>query len=150
MIGSCIAVGNWFIPAIAARVNRRFQPVAALAIGGAVAVLGLLLLIPAWPWFGLLPVMLLMLTLGYVGFTVSRHLHSVAESGQRATLLSVKGLVFNLAYGLYSLAFSVMLAGLEKTGDGAFQRALGWQAGFFAIALLAYLAVSQRRRQGGV
>lgn len=150
VIGSCIAVGNWFIPSIAARANQRFQPVTALALGGGVAALGLLLLTPAWPWIGLLPVMLLMLTLGYVGFTVSRHLHSVAGSGQRATLLSVKGLVFNLAYGLYSLAFSVTLAGLGKTGAGVFQRALGWQAGFFAIALLTYVAVIKRGRRSGV
>jgi hypothetical protein len=150
LIGSCIAVGNWFIPAIAARVNRRFQSVNALALGGGVALLGLLLLVPAWPWSGLLPVMLLMLTLGYVGFTVSRHLHSVAESEQRATLLSVKGLVFNLAYGLYSLAFSTTLGGLGKTGAGAFQRALGWQAGFFAIALLVYIAVIWRGRRVSV
>jgi MFS family permease len=148
LIGSGIAVGNWFIPAIAARVNRRFQPVAALALGGGVAALGLWLLVPAWPWVGLLPAMLLMLTLGYVSFTVSRHLHSVAESDQRATLLSVKGLVFNLAYGLYSLAFSLTLAGLK--GGGAFQRALGWQAGFFAIALMAYIILSRCwRRSAG-
>lgn len=145
LIGSCIAVGNWFIPAIAARVNRRFQPVAALSLGGGAAALGLLLLVPAWPWLGLLPAMLLMLTLGYVGFTVSRHLHSVAESDQRATLLSVKGLVFNLAYGLYSLAFSLTLAGMG--GGEAFQRALGWQAGFFAIALMAYIIFSRGGRR---
>jgi MFS family permease len=146
LIGSCIAVGNWFIPAIAARMNQRFQPVTALASGGGVAALALMLLAPAWPWSGLLPAMLLMLTLGYVGFTVSRHLHSVAESEQRATLLSVKGLVFNLAYGLYSMAFSLTLASLEKTGGAAFQRALGWQAGFFIIALIAFIASSRRRQ----
>jgi hypothetical protein len=99
-------------------------------------------LVPAWPWAGLLPALLLMMTLGYVSFTVSRHLHSVAESDQRATLLSVKGLVFNLAYGFYSLAFSLMLAGF---GDHAFQRALGWQAGCFALALVAFIMTSRKR-----
>ena len=38
------------------------------------------------------------MVLGFVSFTVSRFLHGVAESDQRATLLSVKGLVFNLGY----------------------------------------------------
>lgn len=144
LIGSLIAVGNWFIPAIAAKVNQRFTPVVALVLGGVAAALGLVLLAPAWPWVGLLPAMLLMMTLGYVSFTVSRHLHRVAESEQRATLLSVKGLVFNLGYGLYSLAFSLALAGFGKQGAGAFQRALEWQAGCFAIALLAFIAVAMR------
>lgn len=146
VIGSVIAVGNWFIPAIAARINQRHGPVGALILGGMAAVLGLLLLVPAWPWFGLVPAMLLMVTLGYVSFTVSRHLHSVAESAGRATLLSVKGLVFNLAYGLYSLAFSLTLAGVGNYGDTALQRALGWQAGFFALAFLAFAAASRRGR----
>lgn len=144
VIGSLIAVGNWFIPAIAAKVNRRFTPLGALSLGGAVALLGLLLLAPAWPWLGLLPAMLLMMLMGFVSFTVSRHLHEVAESSQRATLLSVKGLIFNLAYGLYSLAFALALAGFGKHGHAAFQRALAWQAGVFALALLAFIAVASR------
>jgi MFS family permease len=149
LIGSAIAVGNWFIPAIAVRANQRFHPVTALAIGGGVAALALILLPFAWPWFGLLPAMVLMLLLGYVGFTVSRHLHRVAESDQRATLLSVKGLVFNLAYGTYAMAFSLTLAGLGSADGGVFQRTLGWQAGCFIIALLVFLVASRRDRRNG-
>jgi MFS family permease len=152
LIGSLVAVGNWFIPAIAAKLNQRFTPLGALSLGGVAALLGLLLLPPAWPWLGLLPAMLLMMLMGLVSFTVSRHLHEVAESSQRATLLSVKGLIFNLTYGLYSLMFSLALAGFGKHGDDAFQRVLGWQAGVFALALLAYIAVASRggrMRQAG-
>ena len=143
-IGSLIAVGNWFIPCIASRVNRRFSPTGSLALGGAIAAAALLLLAPAWPWAGLLPAMCLMMMLGLVSFTISRFLHGVAESGQRATLLSVKGLVFNLGYGAYSLGFSLLLAGLGNQGVAPFQRALFWQAGFFAVALLVFVAASRR------
>lgn len=139
LLGSLIAVGNWFIPAIAAKVNRRYSPTTTLALTGGVATLALLLLVPAWPWFGLLPAMVLMMLLGFVSFTISRFLHGVAESDQRATLLSVKGLVFNLGYGLYSLAFSLLLAGLGKSSAAAFQSALLWQVGFFALGLLVFI-----------
>jgi Na+/melibiose symporter-like transporter len=81
-----------------------------------------------------------------VSFTISRFLHGVAESEQRATLLSVKGLVFNLGYGLYSLAFSLLLAGLGKSAAAAFQSALLWQAGFFAVALVVFISVSSLKR----
>jgi MFS family permease len=144
VIGSVVAVGNWFIPAIAVRINRRHSPFGALVIGGVAAAAGLCMLAPAWPWFGLLPAMLLMMTLGYVGFTVSRYLHSVADSSRRATLLSVKGLVFNLSYGLYSLAFSLALAGLASGDGGGFRQALGWQAGCFILALLVFVAAGRR------
>ena len=93
-----------------------------------------------------------MMMLGYVGFTVSRHLHEVAASDQRATLLSVKGLVFNLAYGSYSLAFSLTLAGMGKSGTAALQQALGWQAAAFTAIMAGFAAVSLcrfRGRQGG-
>jgi hypothetical protein len=145
LIGSLTAVGNWFVPTVARRVNRSCSPTSALAWGGGAAVFGLALLAPAWPWAGLLPAMFLMMVLGFVSFTVSRFLHGVADSDQRATLLSVKGLVFNLGYGVYSFAFSAMLAGLEKLGGGAFQRALGWQMVFFTVALLGFIAFSRRR-----
>lgn len=146
-IGSLMAVGSWFMPGIATRVNQRFSTTASLALAGGAAAAALFLLAPAWPWVGLLPAMFLMLLLGFVSFTVSRFLHGVAESHERATLLSVKGLVFNLAYGGYSLGFSLLLAGLGKQGAGAFQRALFWQAALFAIALLVYVAAS-RSKQG--
>jgi len=145
LIGSLIAVGNWFIPAIAARVNRRLDPVATLVAGGVFVALGLWLLVPAWPWAGLLPAMLLMMMLGFVSFTVGRHLHSVATSEQRATLLSVKGLVFNLAYGLYSFSFSLALTGFSKSDGRAFQEALAWQAGAFVLALLVFAAWAWRK-----
>jgi hypothetical protein len=119
--------------------------VTALVLGGGVVALGLWLLVPAWPWAGLLPAMLLMMMLGFVSFTVGRHLHGVAESDQRATLLSVKGLVFNLAYGLYSFAFSLTLAGVSKAEGGALQEALAWQAGVFVVALLIFALVARRK-----
>ena len=145
VIGSLIAVLNWFIPAIAARVNQRYSTNASLAIGGAVAAVALGLLVPAWPWVGLLPAMFLMAVLGFVSFTVSRFLHGVATSEQRATLLSVKGLVFNLGYGLYSFAFSMLLSGLGKHGGDSFQRGLLWQVGFFSAAMLGFVVVSRRK-----
>lgn len=145
LIGSLIAAGNWFVPAIAARVNRSLDPVATLVAGGGVVALGLWLLVPAWPWAGLLPAMLLMMMLGFVSFTVGRHLHGVATSDQRATLLSVKGLVFNLAYGLYSFSFSLTLARFSKNDGQAFQLALAWQAGVFVVALLVFAACTWRK-----
>jgi hypothetical protein len=148
-IGSMVAVTNWFIPSIAAAVNQRFKTTTSLALGGAAAAIALILLIPAWPWAGLLPAMFLMTMLGFVGFTVSRFLHGIAESHQRATLLSVKGLAFNLGYGAYSLIFSLMLAGIHQGGTSGtppFQQALLWQAAGFAVVLLIFIAATRRVR----
>ena len=127
-IGAAVGVTSFFVPAIARRLNQRFSSMTVLGISAVLTVVALALLIPAWPWFGLLPAALLMTILGLVGFTVSRHLHASAESSQRATLLSVRGLAFNLGYGSVSLGFSMLLAQLRTTaGDDAFRAALFWQ-----------------------
>mgnify|MGYP000553592606 CR=1 FL=1 len=145
LIGSAIAVGNWFIPALATKVNRRFSPAATLSLCGVVAAVALILLAQAWPVAGLLPAVILMMLLGFVGFTVSRFLHSVAETDQRATLLSVKGLVFNLGYGIYSLGFSFLLASFRQQGPMAFEAALLWQSAIFAAALVIFIVISRRK-----
>jgi len=149
LLGSMVAIGNWFVPGIAAWVNQRLSPTGALAAGGLVTGGALFLLPPAWPWAGLVPAMILLMMLGYVGFTVSRHLHHVAESSQRATLLSVKGLVFNLGYGGWSLVFSGLLFGVKTQGEAAFQQALLWQAGIFALVFAGFVVVAVGRNRPG-
>jgi len=142
LLGSLVAVGNWFVPGIAARVNRKLSPVGALTVGGLVTAFALFLLPPAWAWGGLVPAMVLMMMLGFIGFTVSRHLHHVADSSQRATLLSVKGLIFNLGYGGWSLVFSGLLLGVKAQGEAAFQQALLWQAAIFAAVFAGFIIVA--------
>lgn len=153
LIGSAVGVIGWFVPGIAQRLNARFSTLATLTICAGIAVLALACVAPAWRWFGLLPAMLLMSLLGLVGFTVSRHLHAVAESSQRATLLSVRGLAFNLGYGVFSLGFSLLLARMRETaGEEAFRAALMWQLPAVALLITVFFArawVISRRGSSG-
>ncbi len=133
-IGASMGVLGWFVPAIARNLNTRFGTLTNLGIAAALSLLGLAALVPAWPVLGLLPAMLLMTMLGYLGFTVSRALHAEATSAQRATVLSVKGLAFNLGYGLFSLGFSRLLACFPGDPPNAsLLGALFWQVPFFAL-----------------
>ena len=141
IIGAGIGVLGWFVPAIAKNLNARFSTLTNLGIAAGVSLIGLAALVPAWPYFGLLPAMLLMTVLGYLGFTVSRALHAETDSSRRATVLSVKGLAFNLGYGLFSFAFSILLAGFpEQSPNASLIGALKWQIPFFAILTLALFA----------
>ncbi len=140
-IGAAIGLCGWFVPAIAKNLNNRFATLTNLGIAAGVSLLGLAALIPAWPGFGVLPAMLLMTTLGYLGFTVSRALHREADSSKRATVLSVKGLAFNLGYGLFSLGFSRLLASFPDHPAGAALRsALRWQVPAFALVTMLLFA----------
>jgi MFS family permease len=140
-IGAAIGLFGWFVPAIAKNLNQRFGTLTNLGIAAGVSLLGLAALVPAWPVFGLLPAMLLMTTLGYLGFTVSRALHREADSSKRATVLSVKGLAFNLGYGLFSLGFSRLLASFpDQPAGAALRHALAWQVPAFALVTLVLFA----------
>lgn len=140
-IGASIGLLGWFVPSVAKNLNHRFGTLANLGIAAVVALIGLAALVPAWPVFGVLPAMVLMPTLGYLGFTVSRALHAEADSSKRATVLSVKGLAFNLGYGLFSLSFSRLLAHFPDQPVGAALRgALLWQVPAFALTSLVLFA----------
>ncbi len=140
-IGAGIGLLGWFVPAIAKKLNDRFSTLTNLGIAAATTLIGLAAVSQAWPVFGLLPAMLIMTMLGYLGFTISRALHREADSSKRATVLSVKGLAFNLGYGLFSLAFSRLLASFpDEPAGAALRHALVWQVPVFAgLAVLLFI-----------
>lgn len=133
-IGSAIGLGGIVVPTIAAWLNKRFSPLTNLALIGGLAMIGLTALVPANSWWCLAPAMLLMTVMSFLSFAMSRSLNRESESAKRATVLSVKGLAFNIGYGSFSLAFSGFLASIsgEAKGD-AFRAALLWQVPFYAI-----------------
>lgn len=148
-IGASIGLLGWFVPAIAKRLNERFGTLANLGIAAAVTLAGLAAVSQSWPIYGLIPAMLLMTVLGLLSFTISRALHREADSSKRATVLSVKGLAFNLGYGLFSLGFSRLLAGFPDHPEGAaLRQALLWQVPAYAlvsIALFVWASTTLRR-----
>lgn len=140
-IGAALGLLGWFVPSFAVRLNQCFGTLASLSIVSGVAWIGLAGLIPAWPVYGILPAMILMTTLGFLGFTVSRALHAEADSARRATVLSVKGLAFNLGYGLFSFGFSRLLASLPaEPRTAALLGALFWQVPAFALVMVVLLS----------
>jgi len=147
-IGASIGLLGWFVPAIAKKLNDRFSTLANLGIAAGTALIGLTAVSQAWPVFGLLPAMLIMTMLSYLGFTISRALHRETDSAKRATVLSVKGLAFNLGYGLFSLGFSRLLASFPDEPAGAsLTRALRLQVPIFAVVmLLLFLWAGKVRR----
>ena len=61
-----------------------------------------------------------------LGYLVSYYLNAIVDSQHRATVLSFKGLAFNLGYGFISLVFAVVLRAARDGGgaQAAFSRAL--------------------------
>ncbi|HWV16128.1 MAG TPA: MFS transporter [Cellvibrio sp.] len=149
-IGAGMGVLGWFVPGAAKKLNAHFGLLTNLGLIALCTLAGLAALLPAWPVWGVLPAAFLMAMMGFLAFTVSRVLHQEADSSRRATVLSLKGLVFNLGYGIFSLGFSGLLASFSDTPAGASLRnALVWQLVFFAgliLGLFVWAAIYLRRK----
>lgn len=147
-IGATTAALGFFIPSIAKKMTQRFSPLTNLAIVAGMVFVCLLAIIPAFPYF-FLPIVILFTAFSFCEFISSTTLHKLTDSSQRATVLSVKGLAWNLGYGSLAIAYALVLGHFEaETGSpgGALLKVLPWQAAWFAVTLLLFFAFFGRRR----
>lgn len=121
---------------------RNFLILAVLALLG---LTGVALKIPLWGVLFAIPLAAAMTALGYI---VSHTLNACARSAQRATILSFKGLVFNLGYGFASLIFALALRALRSDGspEQAFASAIEVLP-LWLLLTLALLALLFRRHR---
>jgi len=90
--------------------------------------LGLIGLGFAFPYIGLLFPFLMRIGMGFMNFFMSHYLNQLVDSRHRATVLSFRGLTFNLGYGLMLLVYAgiYQFHGQNVTGneDEVFRRSL--------------------------
>ena len=150
-----------FIPLLAFRMVRHRSPSFNLWVMTGLTVLGLIGVQYVWPLIGLLPVVLLRIVMYLQNFFLSHYLNRITSSDQRATVLSFKGLSFNLAYGLIGVLYSMLLAFLRidiaetqpaLTGveleNSVFIQSLGWFPWYFIVTLVATLAYACWKLKG--
>ena len=90
---------------------RNFLILAALTFAG---LIGVAFKVPLWGVLFAIPLAAAMTALGFI---VSNTLNEQVRSEQRATVLSFKGLVFNLGYGFASLMFALALRAMRDDGS---------------------------------
>jgi hypothetical protein len=110
IIGSAIAVTGIFIPRIARWMAENRSPAFNFFSVGMIVLLGLLGMNLFIPIYGLVPSLILFSSMSFTRFFVSHYLNDITASHQRATVLSFKGLSFNLFYGIVGVLYSVLLA----------------------------------------
>jgi MFS family permease len=160
LIGSGFAMLGLVIPWLAYKLVMRHSPAYNLGVMAIVSTIGLFGITFFWPIIGLLPVALLSVVMYMGRFFQSHYLNRITVSHQRATVLSFKGLSFNLAYGLIGVMYSVLLvflrpqlavsypdlshAGIENL---VFIKSIGWFPWYFLLTLVALLAIARWQLQ---
>jgi MFS family permease len=158
IIGSTVALLGLVTPKIAEHMADNNSPGKNLAIVFAISMLGLFGLTGFYPYWGLIPVALIFVALTFVSFFTSHYLNRITESSQRATVLSFKGLAFNLAYGFIGFVFASTIASLkqkettlhpqlptDQIADLAFIAGIGYFPWYGLICFILLLFYSWRR-----
>ncbi|RLB14106.1 MAG: hypothetical protein DRG82_14415 [Deltaproteobacteria bacterium] len=114
-----------------------------------------------WPFIGLAPVALIWIVMSLQGFFQSHYLNRITPSEQRATVLSFKGLSFNLAYGLVGVLYSLLLAFIRSSTGGSTQispgvqlenlvyiRSLVWFPWYFLAATILFVFYARWKMKG--
>jgi len=162
LIGSAMAIVGLVIPRLALYLTRTQTPAKNLAILSFFTLAGLTGMTFFFPYIGVIPAMMLSATMMMTHFFGSHYLNRITPSHQRATILSFKGLSYNLAYGGIGLIYSLLLARLKvsaagrpgMTADGleslVFRQSIGYFPWYFMLMLLllSIFAVIWLRRSG--
>ena len=162
LIGSALALLGVFLPRLASRLVTGRTPTFNMTLLSALTATGLAGMTSFWPIAGLLPIVLLYSAMLMAGFMLSYYLNRITASHQRATVLSFKGLFFNLAYGLAGLLYSLLIAVLRSdlaaarpqlvgdvVRDTVFRQSITWFPGYFLVTLALWFALARWRLRGG-
>lgn len=165
ILGSVLALFGFVMPGVARRLSEKHAPLTNLLLTASLILLGLIGMSFAWPWFGIIPALLLFCNMYLIGFFLSHYLNQATSSEQRATVLSFKGLFLNLGYGLIGIFYALLLAFLRDKSSATqpdlagealknlvFVDSIPWFCGYFIICLLLLLLFftrSLRQKQTG-
>jgi len=145
LIGSSVACIGLVVPRLARAMVERLQPVTNLLIVFNLAMISLWGLTLFVPWYGVLPMILVFITMMLTSFFTSAYLNKIAESKQRATILSYKGLAFNATYGLIGIFYALLINNLRNKGanaDSSFQESITWFPYYLLITLVLVTVIS--------
>jgi MFS family permease len=158
LIGSALAVLGLIMPRLARSLVQKHSPGFNLGIMAGFTFIGLIGMTFFWPIIGLLPMIVLTAVMYLQNFFQSDYLNRITSSHQRATVLSFKGLSFNLAYGVIGVLYSLLLAQLRfqvaaaqpglkgaQLGNLVFIKSIAWFPWYFLVTMLAVLVFARWR-----
>ena len=158
LIGSALAVLGLIMPRLARSLVQKHSPGFNLGVMAGFTFIGLIGMTFFRPIIGLLPMIVLTAVMYLQNFFQSDYLNRITSSHQRATVLSFKGLSFNLAYGVIGVLYSLLLARLRFQVGAAqpdlvgpqlenlvFIKSIAWFPGYFLVTMLAVLVFARWR-----
>jgi len=147
VIGSGMAVIGFFTPQLARWLVGRNPMRANFAIIAMSVMIGLIGAALALPIYGLIFLVPIGAAISLNQFFVSHYLNAtVTDTRLRATVLSFRGLAYNLAYGVVGILYSWLTHALRNRGtpEMVFGQSLRWLPWYFAVTV-GMLAIAWAR-----
>jgi MFS family permease len=119
-IGALISVLGFLIPRISLKMTINRSPFFNLFIMALITLTGLAGMTFFIPYTGLIFAFILFTGMYMNYFFISHYLNRITDSRHRATVLSFKGLFYNLSYGLIGIAYSLLISFSEKNADSLY------------------------------
>ena len=154
-IGAILGGLGLAVSPLARRMIARGGPAWNFAWVAAVTLAGLTGVAARWPVWGVVFTVPVVIAMSAVAYQVSYYLNAAVDSRQRATVLSFKGMAFNLGFGFVSLGFAGALRVLRHgSPEETFGRALPCLPAWLALtagllALGFWRSRAFLRRSGG-
>lgn len=139
LISASLSMLGLVVPKLCEKMVARNSPQKNAFILLAITTIGLFLLSGFYPYIGLLPVACVYVGIMMVSFFTSHYLNRITSSEQRATVLSFKGMAFNLGYGLIGVMFAMLMQqmrdhstalhpdwSVEHIEQSSFMLSIGW------------------------
>ncbi|MBT8346890.1 MAG: MFS transporter [Desulfofustis sp.] len=156
-IMAALTILGLVVPKLAEFMVDRFSPAQNCGWLALLTIVTLLGLTGFIPYLGIIPMAMVMVGLMLTAFFTSHYLNEITPSEQRATVLSFKGLAFNLAYGIIGLLFAWLIIYLRADLSGAhpdwsgqllenqaFKDSFLWMPGYFLVLGAAIALYSAR------
>ncbi|MDQ8201987.1 MFS transporter [Pelagicoccus sp. SDUM812003] len=158
-IGASLALLGTVMPKLGRRLAENHGKAFNYLTLTALIAIGLWLMARFIPYWSAIPMAIVYAGIFLNGFFVSHYLNEITESSHRATVLSFKGLSFNLAYGLIGYLYASVIAGLRETSqiqelpeeevEGAlFQTVFSWFPYYFlGLAAVVFIYSAQKLKR---
>ena len=129
MLGSGLALLGFAVAPVAKRMVAKHGVIANYTVVAALVLVGLAGTSMAWPYWGAWVVVPLGISMSMLQFFTSNYLNQWTESRVRATVLSFRGVAFNLGYAIAGILFARLTAHLRTTHPGTDENSI------FALSL---------------
>lgn len=161
IIGAAMSLLGLYIPKLCEQMVDRNTPRQNMFTLLAISMTATLIMQGFYAYIGLVAIGFIYVGLTMVSFFTSHYLNQITTSEQRATVLSFKGMAFNLGYGLIGVLFALLMQQMRAVSSDlhpewskelieqeSFMLSIGWFPWYTLLLFAALLLFNHRKLSG--